>query len=42
VLFVVYHPAGWQAAVAWTFWVAFAIAIAIVFRIVWATVRNRR
>jgi hypothetical protein len=41
ILLAVYHPQGWQAAIAWTFWVAIIIAATIVFRTALATLRNR-
>jgi len=41
ILLAVYHPQGWQAAIAWTFWVAIVIAATIVFRTALATLRNR-
>jgi hypothetical protein len=40
VLLVVYHPQAWQATVAWTFWIAFVIAVVITFRTVWRTIRK--
>jgi ubiquinone biosynthesis protein len=42
ILLAVYHPQGWRAAIAWLFWIAIAIAAAIVFRTALATLRNRK
>ncbi len=42
ILLAVYHPQGWQAAAAWTFWVAIVIAAVIVVRTALATLRNRK
>lgn len=42
ILLAVYHPQGWRAAIAWTFWIAIAIAASIVFRTALATLRNRK
>ena len=41
VLFSVYHPAGWSA-IAWIFWLVFAIAAIVVARTALGTIRSRR
>lgn len=42
ILLAVYHPQGWKAAIAWTFWIAIVIAASIVFRTALATLRTRK
>ncbi|MBV9149492.1 MAG: AarF/ABC1/UbiB kinase family protein [Candidatus Eremiobacteraeota bacterium] len=42
VLFVVYRPTGWRAAIPWIFWIALIIAGIVVFRTAWANLKRRK
>ena len=42
VLFAVYHPAGWQNAAAWLFWIACAIAAIVALRTAFGVIASRK